>query len=172
MIKLFTKFLEAYWQFKVRNNEILVDGGRRSGENGRNLKASPKSANFKHKPRKGTPTWVPFWNWAEDILDKILVVVDEDERGEELMKRGIAMWRGMLGWEERRGRMGVLILILTPHDIIPWTLITKHPMPWNTNNLIVLTTPYQSAVHHYAALLFQPHFWLRQSLPWLVNNSK
>ena len=55
------------------------------------FKASPKSANFKHKPRKGTPTWEPFWKLLEDILDKILVVVEEYERGEELIKRGIAM---------------------------------------------------------------------------------
>ena len=55
------------------------------------LKASPESANFKHKPRKGTPTCDPFWNWVEDMLDKKLVEEDEDERGEELIKRGIAM---------------------------------------------------------------------------------
>ena len=55
------------------------------------FKASPKSANFKHKPRKGTPTWEPFWNWVDDILDKILVVVEEDEGREGLIKRGIAM---------------------------------------------------------------------------------
>ena len=64
------------------------------------FKASPKSANFKHKPRKGTPTWEPFWKVVEDILDKILVEVDGDEKREELMKRGIAMCRGMLGWGE------------------------------------------------------------------------
>ena len=55
------------------------------------FKASPKLANFKHKPRKGTPTWEPLWNWADDIVDKILVVEEEDERREELIKRGIAI---------------------------------------------------------------------------------
>ena len=34
------------------------------------------------------------------MFDKILVVEEEDERREELIKRGIAMWRGMLGWGE------------------------------------------------------------------------
>ena len=55
------------------------------------FKASPKLANFKHKPRKGTPTWDSFWNQTDDIVDKILVVVEEGERREELIKRGIAM---------------------------------------------------------------------------------
>ena len=70
-------------------SSLIEEGGVERTEG--TLKASPKSANFKHKPRKGTPTWEPFWKLVEDILEMMLVVEDEDEGREELIKRGIAM---------------------------------------------------------------------------------
>ena len=111
-------------RYAMTKSSLMEEGG--VGRTEGTFKASPKLANFKHKPRKGTPTWGPSWNWADDIV-KMLVVEEGDERGEELIKQGIAMWRGMLRWGEWRGRMGGLILTLTPHNVIPWTLMTKTP---------------------------------------------
>ena len=142
-------------RYAITKSSLMEEGG--VGRTEGTFKASPKLANFKHKPRKGTPTWEPFWNWLDDIIDKMLVVWEEDEGREELIKRGIAMWRGMLRWGEWRGRMGGLILILTPHDVIPWTLITKHPIPWNTITPLFSATSYQKRSLSLRSLIVLSH---------------